>query len=360
MNSSVYAVIMAGGIGSRFWPLSRLKRPKQFLPVFGETSLIEDTVDRLRPAIQENRILIITSALHEERTRQLFPWIPPENVIGEPMGRNTAACAGLAALLLRKRDPDARMILLPADHFIGDDEEFLCTLERACKACEGGHLVTLGVPPNRPETGYGYIQHENDQLSIGVHAVRTFAEKPNAQTAMRFLKSGDFLWNAGIFIWEASAIIQALEKWAPELWEHLEQLDTLLDTRGQHEALEKIYPMMKSISIDNAVMEYAASQKGLVRVIKATFPWNDVGTWAEVHRMQEQDSEGNSTLGDAVLIASSGCHVHGEKRLIALVGMHNTIVVDSEDALLVCRMDQDQEVREVINRLKEDGLHELL
>jgi mannose-1-phosphate guanylyltransferase len=360
MNQSVYAVIMAGGIGSRFWPLSRLERPKQFLKVFGENSLIEDTLERLRPSIPAERLLVITSALHEERTRHLFPWLPPENIIGEPVGRNTAACAGLAALLVHKRDPNARIILLPADHYIGDNEEFLCTLERAAEACVGGHLVTLGIPPNRPETGYGYIQHEAESLSPGVHTVRTFAEKPNAQTALRFLKSGDFLWNAGIFIWEVQTIIQALETWAPELWDPLSSLTPSLGGPGQREALENVYPMVKSVSIDYAVMEHAASRHGLVRVIKATFPWNDVGTWAEVHRMQDHDDDGNSVQGDAVLVQSQGCHVHSNYRLTALVGMKNTIVVDSPDAILVCRMDKDQDVREVINRLKEDGLHELL
>ena len=164
MTNNTYAVIMAGGVGARFWPLSRMERPKQFLSVFGDQSLIEDTVERLRKRIEPQRILIITNHLHEARTRELFPWLPEDNIIGEPMGRNTAACVALAALILAERDPDARMVVLPADHFIGDEEEFLCTLERAVSSCRSGHLVTLGIEPTSPETGYGYIQHESEEL----------------------------------------------------------------------------------------------------------------------------------------------------------------------------------------------------
>ncbi len=360
MTEHAYAVVLAGGIGSRFWPLSRLERPKQFLKVFGEQSLIEDTVHRLRHRFQPENILIITNQLHEERTRRLFPRLPPRNIIGEPLGRNTAACIGLAALLLRARDPDSSMIVLPADHYIGDREEFLCTLERALQTCRNQHLVTLGIQPTSPETGFGYIQFQPEEIEPGVYPVKTFAEKPDLKTARLFLQSGDFLWNSGIFIWETRTIVEALERWLPETWETLEELSTQLDSPDFGRHLAHCYRQLRSISIDIGVMEPASQTPGAIRVIQSSFPWNDVGTWAEVHRMREKDGGDNVVVGDAVVVDSNRCLVHAPDRVVALVGMRDTIVVDSDDALLVCRMDAHQDVRHVIARLKEDGLHELL
>jgi mannose-1-phosphate guanylyltransferase len=363
MNAHVHAVILAGGVGSRFWPLSRLERPKQFLNVFGERSLLEETVERLRHRLPAERIWILTNRLHEERSRALVPWLPPGNIIGEPLGRNTAAAIGLAALTLRSVDPEAIMVVLPADHWIGDDEEFLCTLERAVSASRGGHLVTLGITPDRPETGYGYIQHEAEETAPGVHAVRTFAEKPNARTAMSFLRSGDFLWNAGIFVWECNTIIDALARWLPESWELLEELepgDLQNDPERLAEALDTIYPQLRGVSIDVAVMEPASRRPGMVRVVRAAFAWNDVGTWAEVYRMEDKDAAGNAIHGEAILVDSQRVLLRSGQRTVALVGVEDLIVVDTPDALLICRMDRHQDVRDVITRLKEDGLHELL
>jgi mannose-1-phosphate guanylyltransferase len=336
-----------------------VERPKQFLSVFGGQPLLAETVRRLGPLVDPGRVIVVCNALHEARTRELLPRIPAGNIVGEPVGRNTAACIGLAALLIRRRDPEARVVVLPADHYVGDEEEFLCTLERALTACRGGHLVTLGIAPDRPETGFGYIQHEEAELSPGCHTVRTFAEKPNLATALSFLRSGDFLWNAGIFVWENDALIEALETWLPETWEALGALEPRLE-RDLPAALTAVYGALRSVSIDVGVMEPAASRPGKVRVIRAAFPWNDVGTWAEVHRMLEKDEEGNSTQGEALFVASRNCHVQADRRTVVLLGMHDTIVVDTPDALLVCAMAQDQEVRQVIHRLKEEGLHELL
>lgn len=362
MNQHVHAVILAGGIGSRFWPLSRLERPKQFLKVFGEHSLLEDTVRRLRHRLPPERIWIVTSRLHEERTRRLADWLPPGNVVGEPMGRNTAAAIGVATLRIRAVDPEATLVVLPADHFIGDEEEFLCTLERAIAACRGGHLVTLGIAPTSPETGYGYIQHEGEELEPGVHDVRTFAEKPNAKTALSFLRSGDFLWNAGIFVWEVDAIADALARWLPETWELLEEIEDELGAGSEAAAaaMDRVYPRLRGVSIDIAVMEPASRLAGKVRVVRAVFPWNDVGTWAEVFRMSDKDEQGNAVRGESILVDSRRNLVQSAGRTVALVGVDDLIVVDSADALLVCRMDRHQDVRDVIARLKEDGLHELL
>jgi len=360
MSESVWAVVMAGGVGARFWPLSRLERPKQFLSIFGDQPLIVESVRRLQGVVMPERVLIVTSALHVERTRELLPELPPQNVLGEPAGRNTAACVALAAAVIRHRDPGARVMVLPADHFVGDGEEFRTTLERALSACQGGHLVTLGIRPHRPETGYGYIQHAEAELAPGVHAVRTFAEKPNLETAMLFLRSGDFLWNAGIFVWENEALIEALESWLPETWEALEPLAATLDGPQGQAALAHAYQSLRSVSIDVAVMEPAGRVPGKVRVVRATFPWNDVGTWAEIHRMLPQDAEGNSTQGEALFVGSRNCHVQAGRRSVVLLGMQDAIVVDTPDALLVCAMARHQDLPQVIQRLKEEGLHELL
>lgn len=360
MNQHSYAVIMAGGVGSRFWPLSRVDRPKQFLRILGDVPLLKETIDRLDGEIPPERILILTNALQVERSRELLPELPAGNIIGEPVGRNTAACLALAALILRRRDPGASMIVLPADHYIGDREEFLCTLHRAEEAARGGHLVTLGMAPDRPETGYGYIQHETEPLEPGLHAVRTFAEKPDLNTALLFLKSGDFLWNSGMFIWENQALIEALERWMPELWESISELDDCLDSADFPARLGDVYADLRSISIDVGIMEPAARHPGKVRVIRATFPWNDVGTWAEVHRMLDKDDHGNTRQGSCLLIDSKDCHVRSGQRTVVLVGMESTVVVDTQDAVLVCPLERNQDVKDVISRLKEEGFHELL
>ncbi len=357
---SCYAVIMAGGVGSRFWPLSRIERPKQFLSILGDKALLKETVDRIKSEIPPERILILTSNLLVERSRHLLPELPAENIIGEPMGRNTAPCLALAARILLKRDPEATMIVLSADHFIGDAEEFLCSLDRAVEAARGGHLVTLGVAPTRPETGYGYIQHAEEELAPGIYPVKTFAEKPDLETALNFLKSGDFLWNSGMFIWENQAIVEAFEEWMPELWEAFDEFNADPLAGEFNEELAKIYPNLRSQSIDVGIMEPAGLVKGKVRVIRATFPWNDVGTWAEVHRMMKADADGNTVQGQSLMIDSRDCHVHGDERMVVLLGMESTVVVDTPDALLVCPISRNQDLREVINRLKAEGNHELL
>ncbi len=360
MSEPVWAVVMAGGVGARFWPMSRLERPKQFLSIFGDEPLLVESVRRLRGLVQPRHTLIVTSALHVERTRELLPEVPEENILGEPAGRNTAACVALAAAVIRQRQASARVVVLPADHYVGDAEEFRTTLERALTACQGGHLVTLGIRPDRPETGYGYIQHSEGELAPGVHGVRTFAEKPNRETALLFLRSGDFLWNAGIFVWENEALVEALESWLPETWEALEGLAESLHEPAGREALTQAYLGLRSVSIDVAVMEPAGRVPGKVRVVRATFPWNDVGTWAEIHRMLPRDGEGNSTQGEALFVASRNCHVQAGRRTVVLLGMQDAIVVDTPDALLVCSMARHQDLPLVIQRLKEEGLHELL
>ncbi|MCA9785360.1 MAG: NTP transferase domain-containing protein [Candidatus Delongbacteria bacterium] len=354
-----HAVIMAGGIGSRFWPLSRAHLPKQFLPLLGTRSMLEVTVDRLMPLLPAERVWLVTGALHAKRARHLLPELPRHNTLAEPMGRNTAACLGLAAHELLARDSRAVMLVLPADHFIGDQGRFLATLKRAVAAARDGHLVTIGIRPSGPETGYGYIA-VGDDLGGGVHQVKRFTEKPDRETALRFLAGGDHLWNSGMFAFGARTLLDALERWLPETAAALASLPCPLRGKAGREALQQVYEGLRSVSVDVAVMEPASAETGRVLVIPGEFAWSDVGTWREILIMSERDSNGNAVRGNGLLIDSHNCLVHGGERVVALVGMEDTIVVDTPDALLVCRSESHQDVRHVIDRLKDSGQHELL
>lgn len=355
----VHAVIMAGGIGSRFWPLSRANLPKQFLPLLGERSMLEVTVDRLRPLVPAERTWVVTGTLHAKRCRRLLPGLPKHNVIAEPMGRNTAACLGLAARQVLAVDPEAVLLVLPADHFIGEAGRFLATLRRAAAACKGNELVTIGIHPTGPETGYGYIAVGGEQAD-GLHRVERFTEKPDHDTALRFLESGNHLWNSGMFAFRADALWAALERWLPDTAAALAGLPAVLKGSRGREALQAVYEGLRSVSVDVAVFEPASREPGRVLVLPGDFPWSDVGTWREIQRMSVQDARGNAVRGNALLIDSDNCLVHAGERVVALVGMQDTIVVDTPDALLVCQAGHHQDVRQVIDLLKESGQHELL
>ncbi len=353
----VYAVIMAGGIGSRFWPRSRVTRPKQFLPLIGGQSMIEATCERLRSWLPDEAILVVGSGIHEPICRKLLPWLPQENLLLEPAGRNTAPCIALAATVLQRRDPQASMICLPADHYIGDDAAFRDCLQQAVRASRDGRLLTIGIQPDRPETGYGYIRAAKGE---GARPVISFHEKPRREQALEYLASGEYFWNSGIFVWQCHSLLQGMERHCPQIHQPLQALPPT-GNPAFPQALEETFANLPSLSIDVGLMEPASREKDRVAVISSTFPWSDVGTWQALHGMREQDPEGNAATGQVVLVRSRGCLVEGgEERVIALVGMENTIVIDTEDALLVCRMDADQEVRAVIEDLKQRGWHEPL
>ncbi len=256
----LYAVIMAGGVGSRFWPRSKEKKPKQLIRIVGENTMIQDTVNRLNGLVENKNILIITNKVQKMRVKEQLPQIPEENIIDEPFGKNTAACIGLASVFIKKKNPDAVTITLPSDHLIKDDEEFRKCLSTAAEfAYRSKGLVTIGVTPTRPETGYGYIQFDDAEVSSNVYKVLTFAEKPNLSTARQFMESGDFLWNAGIFIWRVDSILNEIKKYLPDLHEGLQKIEEAIGTPDFERQLVHEYGQLKSISIDYGVMEKASN-----------------------------------------------------------------------------------------------------
>lgn len=364
MNTeSVYAVIMAGGVGSRLWPRSRESSPKQLLHVMGDGTMIQNTVARLQPIVPPERIFIVTNEKQIEGFKQQVPSIPEENLIAEPFGRNTAPCVGLAAASILKRDPEAMMIVLPADHWIENVREFQSRLRIACEVAESKRgLVTLGIMPNRPETGYGYIQWRDRREGIegfydqGVRSVRTFAEKPDLKTAQRFLDSGDFLWNSGMFIWRADVILDEFSTHIPDLYEQINTIAASFDSENYTEVLESIYKRMTPLSIDYGVMEKAKN----VYVLQCEFGWSDVGSWDEAYRLSRKDKEGNFMVGEVIIIDTTNSYVRSADRMIAAIGMEDVIIVDTPDALLVCKRGDSQQVQGVVDYLRRKKITSLL
>ncbi|MFO8028643.1 MAG: mannose-1-phosphate guanylyltransferase [Cyclonatronaceae bacterium] len=354
-----YALIMAGGIGSRFWPKSRVAQPKQFLSFFEEKTLLQSTIDRIRPMIPPERILVSTNADYVDLVRQQVPDIPAENIIGEPVAKNTAPCIAFASALLHHRDPGSTMVVLPSDHYIRNDEAFLKDLDTCVQLVEKeGRLATIGITPTRPETGYGYIQY-NDEKQIGrddkvAYPVKTFAEKPDVQTALKFLQSGDFLWNSGMFIWNTDDILQEIEEHLPVLHH---QVGLFADDLRQHngkvrpEILREVYTACFSVSIDYGIME----KSGKVIVIPSHFAWSDLGSWMAVYELQSEgaDDDGNILQAErAITVRSQNCYVESETRkLVSLVGLQGIGVIETEDALLICKLDNSQHVKEVYEHL---------
>ncbi len=348
----IYAVIMAGGTGTRFWPRSRKSKPKQFLNLFGDQTMIQQTVDRLDGFVDNERVMVVTNKDYVDIVEEQLPSIDSSLIIGEPVARNTAPCVAAAAAILNKRDPESVMVVLPADHRIGNQKEFKNTLNTAVEtAKQENSLVTIGITPNRPETGYGYIRRERDRaiagLSHPVYKVRTFTEKPELETAKEFLASGDYLWNSGIFIWKTGTIIEAFRQHLPEIYR---QIEVLQKTDGSEEDIRAFYEACPSISIDYGIMEKA----GKVHVVPGDFDWNDVGSWKAVHELSGKDSEGNTVVHTKTLFQnSSGNYVSGEgKKLIAFAGVDNVALVETEDAILIVNLEQAQDVKKVVEELK--------
>ena len=351
---TLFGVIMAGGQGRRFWPLSREKSPKQFLTFGTDRPILRSTVDRILPIVKKDNILTIVTKGQGKSVRKILSNLPGENIIEEPFGKDTAPCVGLGAIISRHRDPDGIQFVLPADHLILDDVKFRNTLQLGARVAEETDaLVTIGFAPKWPETGYGYIQYKTDPIPkypASVHNVVTFAEKPNLATAERFLKSGDFLWNSGIFIWKISSILKEFEKSLPETYEGLLEIEKHLNAKNRNTVMKKIYGQIKSISVDYGILEKAKN----VCVIKSEFGWSDMGTWEEIYRLGDPDKKGNVIKGQAAMHYSSNNLIYGDKRLIAAVGLENFVVVDTKDVLLICHRDRTQDVKEVVDSLKKN------
>lgn len=345
-------MIMAGGIGSRFWPRSRQAHPKQFLNVFGDYTLIQNTVARLQGLIPPERCFVVTHERYVDETSDQLPAIPRENILAEPVARNTAPCIEYAALKLMERDPDATMIVLPADHMVRNVRRFQEVLQTALqKAREPATLVTIGIDPTHPETGYGYVQFEmhteGESDEPRAHPVRTFAEKPDLATAERFLDSGDFLWNSGMFVWRADSILNQIEAHLPQLHEAFDPVRTAVNTGSEKLAVEEAYGKSPHISIDYGVMERADR----VFVVPGSFGWSDVGDWRTVYELSEKDEHGNAIQGNVIVHDSSRCLIQADRRLVVLVGVHDGVVVDTDDALLVCHRESAQQVKNVVDYL---------
>lgn len=352
-----YAVIMAGGVGSRFWPRSRERMPKQLLRIFGENTMIQDTVNRIKNVVPSENIFIVTNRIQKDEIKRQLPEIPAENIIVEPFGRNTAACIGLSSVIINNFHPDAVTVVLPADHIIRDVDAFTNIMKKAIDfAYRSKGLVTIGIQPTRPETGYGYIQREEKEIEENIFKVKTFAEKPNYQTAEKFLESGDFLWNSGMFIWRVDVILEEIQKHMPDLFEGLQKLQKHLMKDDFQKQVELVYGMLRSISIDYGVMEKSER----VYVIRSTFGWSDVGSWEEVYQLSHKDEYGNSIKGNCFIDDVKNSYIHSEDKFTAVLGLENIIVINTDDALLVANRTHSQDVRKVVDYLKMKKMNDYL
>lgn len=360
MNEHLYAVIMAGGGGTRLWPLSRRPHPKQMLTLVGERSMFQLAVDRLRPLLPPERILVVTAEEQVAPLAAQTPDLPAENFIVEPQGRGTAPCIGLAALHLQRRDPQAVMAVVTADHYMRRVDTFRETLQAAQIVAEQGYLVTLGIEPTYPATGYGYIQRGDLLAEIGAYTafrVAKFTEKPDAETALRFLATGDYAWNSGMFIWRVTRIMEEIARWMPDLAAVLSTLGEALDTPVYTETLARLWPTVAKQMIDYGIMEKADQ----VAVFPVDLGWSDVGAWPAVMGLHTPDAQGNVLLGDVLAVDTVDSMLFsGAERLIAAIGLRELIVVDSADVTLIATREQAERVREIVEALQRAGREALL
>ena len=361
--SRVFAVIMAGGVGKRFWPRSREKSPKQLLEIVGKGTMIQNTVERLSHLVDYRDVFVVTNKVQKAMVGKQLAKLPDENIVVEPVGRNTAPCIGLAALHIKRLDPSAVMVVLPADHLIEDTKEFNRVLTLAVEtARESNSLLTIGIHPTHPETGYGYIQvfnedgEHNPYFSKGVFKVKTFAEKPNLQTAERFLASGDFLWNSGMFVWTVDAIIKSIERCIPDLYTELLKIEEAIGSSSYQSTLEHVYGLIRGVSIDYGVMEKADK----VFVIPGNFGWSDIGSWDEVYRISGKDTNGNSITGKVILKDTTDSYIYSPDKVVATIGVSDLIIINTDDALLICRRGRSQDVKETSDYLKRKQMNEYL
>jgi len=357
-HSHYYALILAGGRGTRFWPRSRTRTPKQLLSFLGERSLIQETVARLAPMIPAERIWVLTNDHLQKEIRAQLPEVPKEQILAEPAQRNTAPCLGLAAQILFERDPQAVLGVFPADHHIGKGQKFRAWLRPAFKAASEGNLVTLGIAPRWAETGYGYLEFPKGVLA-GTRepvALRAFREKPDLKTATKFLKAGNYFWNAGIFFWRAGAFLNAMREHLPKTAALLAALPPFGD-RAFGRRLAEAYPLCENISVDYGIMEKASNVAGLAT---DDFGWNDLGSWNAVYELLDRDADGNASRSLMMAEDARGNYVEAPGKLVALLGVEDLVVVDTPDALLVMHRSRAQEVGRVVKSLEAARRAELL
>ena len=355
------AVIMAGGKGERFWPKSRNSLPKQFLSLTDDgKTMIQLTAKRLLPLIPYDDMFIVTNKDYIELVKEQLPEIPTENILAEPMARNTAPCIGFAAAVISRKYEDAVMMVLPSDHLIKFEEMYLDTISLATEvAKEDGTLVTIGITPNYPETGYGYINFGKDEKHAqhrGVYAVKRFVEKPNTETAKEYLNSGQYLWNSGMFVWKLSTIVQKFQELLPDMHEGILHIADSFNTPTYEGTLENAFSKFKSISIDYGIMEHAEN----IYTIPGNFGWDDVGSWLALERVNRTNDNGNMVQGDVITVDTENSIIVGNKKLIAAVGLEDMVIIDTDDAILICAKGATQDVKKVIENLKICNRNELI
>lgn len=348
MNTT--ALIMAGGRGERFWPKSRKTLPKQFLSLTDDgKTMIQLTVERISSMVKLEDVYIATNKDYKRLVLDQLPGLPEQNVLCEPVGRNTAPCIGLGAMHISKKYDDAMMLVLPSDHQIKFNKMFLRTLQDAFDVAEKGcNLVTIGITPDYPETGYGYIKFDPQCTEGHAYKVDRFVEKPSLEVAKEYLASEEYLWNSGMFIWKVSSILKNMQKFMPNMYQGLKQIQAAIGTDEEGAVLEKEFTALESQSIDYAIMEKAED----IYILPGAFGWDDVGSWLAVERIKKTNEFGNIVNGNIITVNTNNCIIQGDKKLIATVGLDNMIVVDTDDATLICAKEHAGEIKKVLENLK--------
>lgn len=352
-----YGVIMAGGGGTRFWPLSRRQLPKQFLNLSGNDIMVNETYDRLKGIVEPGDVFVVTGERHAKITHDFMQGrVDDKHILAEPAARNTAACIGYAAMEIMRKYGDGIMCILASDHFIKDVDAYRKVLLNAIETAEKtGGLVTIGLRPTFPSTGYGYIKSE--EISGQVYRkVSEFVEKPDLETAKEYLRDGGFAWNSGMFVWKASVILDYFKKLLPDIYECLGKIGDAMNTPDEKNVIKEIYPVIPKISIDYGIMERADN----VYMLEGDFGWNDIGSFDTLPILLESDENGNVSRGSSVLIDSKNCVTYSDKRLIAAIGVEGLVMVETDDAVLVCPKDRVQDVRKIVEKLEADGMEKYL
>ena len=346
----ITALIMAGGRGERFWPKSRKNMPKQFLSLTDDgKTMIQLTVERISSVVDMEDIYIATNKDYKELVRSQLPGIPEENILCEPVGRNTAPCIGLGAVHMAKKYDDAIMLVLPSDHLIKFNKMFLSVLKDSCDIAEKDrNLVTIGITPAYAETGYGYIKFDSHVMEGRAYKVDRFVEKPSLEVAKEYLETEEYLWNSGMFVWKLSSILYNLERFMPETFAGLRRIQASIGTPEEEEVLHKEFAQFQSQSIDYGIMEKAEN----IYTVPGTFGWDDVGSWLAVERIRKSNEMGNVVSGNIITVGTHNCIIQGEKKLIATVGLEDLVIVDTEDATLICAKDSTADIKKVLENLK--------
>lgn len=357
------ALIMAGGKGERFWPKSRISLPKQFLSFTDDgMTMLQLTVERISPIVDIEDVYIATNSMYRDLVIQQLPKLPKKNILCEPIGRNTAPCIGLGAVHISRQceesgEDDAVMIVLASDHLIKNTDIFLDTLKCGSEAAESGdNLVTIGITPNYPEVGYGYIKYKKESTLGKAYAVDAFVEKPDLETAKKYLESGDYLWNSGMFIWKVSTILSCFQSFMPSTYEGLMKIKAAVGTAEEKAVLEKEFPNLESQSVDYGIMEKAKN----IFILPGSFGWDDVGSWLAAGRIRKNDENGNVINGNVVSVNTSNCVIEGREKLIAALGLNDMIVVDTEDAILISTKENVSDIKQILAKLREQNMNQYL